>query len=344
MAKTKPTLDDVASLAGVSSATVSRFINGKGQIAPATAARIQTAIEELNYRPHLLARALATDRMGAVGFITNYLTSPFYTPVLRGVESVTRRNGFELLIFSTQGEPGRKTGYHRPLGDNNTDGLIVFADALDADELVYLDGLQFPMVMLYQSPPAGTSIPYITSESKKSAYAMTAHLVQEHGYRRIAYLQGGEKQEDSWWREQGYRQALQDFGIPFDAELVCSGGYTISSTKQAVEHWLRLPNRPQAIFAFDDEKAYTVMHFLQAAGLSVPKDMAVVGFDDLRVFDFPLPTLTTVRAPIEETAAMAASILIDSIQNKNVEPQVLMPTELVVRGSCGCPYQPDQPV
>lgn len=332
----KATLADVAKRAGVSIATASRYINQKGQIAQATASRLQAVIDELNYRPQQAARVLATSRTNAIGFLTVSLASPYYSPVLQGIECITRKHHLDLLISSTQREQGPKKGYHRVLGPNNIDGLLVFADVLSNEELIFLYENRFPMVLMHQSPPPGVPIPMVTVENKKSAYQLVEHLIQVHGFRRIAFLQGEETQEDSRWREQGYREALAANAIPFDPDLVRSGGDDIGNIKSAVKEWLAAPESIDAIFAFDDEKAQTLIYFLNQAGKRVPEDIAVVGFDDLSFTKVPTGTLTTVRMPIAEVGETAANQLIKLIHGEPVEEKVLLPTEMVIRRTCGC--------
>jgi len=334
----RPTIADVASHAGVSIATVSRVINGTAPVAAETAARVRAAIAELNYVPRAAARSLASSRTDTLGLVLPEISGYFFPPLLRGIEAGARENGFDLLIHSTQRAGGDSTtGTRRPLGEHNTDGLLIFTNSLDEAELARLHAIGFPMVLLHQSPPDSLDIPCVTFENKAGSRRLVEHLIQVHGYRRIAFLRGPEGHEDSYWREMGYREALATHGIPYDPALVAVGGFDEVEAREPVERWLREKLEIEAIFAGDDEAALGVIAALRRAGKRVPEDVAVVGFDDVPISrhltDLPL---TTVRAPIERAGLEAARQLVRLIRAGEADPLVLLSTELVIRRSCGC--------
>jgi LacI family transcriptional regulator len=333
--KLRPTLDDVARLAGVSTATVSRVINNTGQIADGTRDRVQAAIEDLNYKPYEAARSLASGRLNTIGLITPVIARPFFSPMLRGIEATARDCDYKLLIHCTQGEPSHSTRYERPLGPNNTDGLLIFADVLDESEIVFLHESQFPIVLLHQTPPNSLNIPVVSYENKESARKLIEHLIQVHGYRRIAFIKGRESQEDGYWRELGYRKALQENGITFDPNLLARGS-DADEAEKSVGQWLSEGVDIDAIFAVDDDKAMAVMHALIMAGKKIPEDIAVVGFDDSHVPYYPMTPLTTVRAPIEDAGREAVNQLMKLIKEGHADQLTLLPTELVIRRTCGC--------
>jgi DNA-binding LacI/PurR family transcriptional regulator len=330
------TIADVASRAGVSIATVSRVVNQSAPVAADTAARVRAAIDELSYRPHVAARGLARGRMNALGLITDLISVPFFAPLLQGIESAAREANFDLLIHCTQSEPGHRPGFHRPLGPHNTDGLLVFAGALDEAELTSLYQRAFPLVLLHQTPPDGLDIPCVTFENKASARKLTTHLIEMHGYRHIAFLCGPRGQEDSYWREQGYREALSAHGIAFDPALVATGGVKGSQARVAVRRWLGGDAAPDAVFCWDDDSALEVIYALQQAGRPVPEDVAVVGFDDIHLAHYLAPPLTTVRVPVEQAGREAVRQLVRLMQTGQADPVTLLPTQLVIRRSCGC--------
>lgn len=332
----RSTIIDVARRAGVSIATVSRVINGTAKVSEETTQRVNAAIAELNYQPSSIARGLASQKTKTIGLLTNEISVPFFGPILRGIEAVASEFGFGLLINCTQGKPSSGPGYHRRLGPHNTDGLLVFAGTLADEELAYLYHLGFPVVLLHQSPPPGLKIPSITFENKGGARRLVDHLIEVHGYRRIAFLRGPENHEDSHWRETGYREALRAHGIPFDPELVAIGDFSQEIACRATGSWLRNGIQFEAIFAGDDEGAFGAITALQKAGQRVPEDVAVVGFDDVHLAHYLFPALTTVKAPVEQAGREAARQLICLLQRESAEPLILLPTELVVRRSCGC--------
>jgi LacI family transcriptional regulator len=330
------TIGDVAERAGVSIATVSRVINRSARVADNTATRVRAAIAELNYVPQAAARRLASGKMNALGFITDLISVPFFAPLLQGIEGAAREVGFDVLIHCTQCEPSPSPGFHRPLGPHNTDGLLVFAGALDDAELTHLYKNGFPTVLLHQTPPNGLNIPVVTFENKRSARQLVEHLIEVHGCQRIAFLRGPESQEDSRWRELGYREALSAHGVEFDPALVASAGIKARAAQASVEAWLEEKRPIDAVFSWDDDSALEVIQALQKAGKQVPEDMAVVGFDDIHLAHYLAPPLTTVRVPVEKAGREAAHQLVRLITEGQAAPVSLLPTELVIRRSCGC--------
>lgn len=328
----RATIADVAERAGVSIATVSRVLNGTAAVTETTLAQVQAAIADLHYVPYAAARSLASKKTNTLGLLLPEISSDFMPPLLRGVELGARESGLGLLI-ATQG-----AGNSRPLGEHNTDGLLIFADSLDEAELIRLYQLNFPLVLLYQSPPQNLNIPCVAFENKLGAQKLVDHLIEAHGYRRIAFLAGPEGNEDSYWRERGYRESLAGHAIPFDPLLLARGGFKKEMGQSAVEKWLEIGLEMEAIFAGDDGTASGVIAALHGAGKRVPEDVAVVGFDDVPTSRYLTPPLTTVRAPIETAGREAARQLIRLIRRQQPEPLVLLPTELVIRRSCGCVY------
>ena len=329
----RPTIADVARRAAVSIATVSRVLNSTGPVDEETAERVRTAIAGLNYVPHAAARTLASRKTKTIGLLLLDIGGEFFQPMLRGIEASSSEAGYDLLIHSTR-RPRNMPW--RPLGEHNTDGLLVFTDSLDAAELHRLNSISFPVVMLHQTPPDSLEIPVVTVENQSGVQKLVEHLVDIHGCRRIAFLQGPEGNEDSHWRELGYRAALKNRHLPFDPALVTNGGFQTDSAEAAVRRLLKDGIEFDGIFSGDDDSAIGVIHALRQAGLKVPEDVAVVGFDDSTFAQMLVPPLTTVRAPMEQVGREAVRQLVRVIQHENVEARLVLPTEQVIRRSCGC--------
>jgi DNA-binding LacI/PurR family transcriptional regulator len=189
---------------------------------------------------------------------------------------------------------------------------------------------------LHQTPPDGLHIPVITIENKDGAQKLVDHLIEVHNRRRIAFLRGPKGHEDSEWRERGYRESLAAHGIPFDENLVARGGFDETETATVVSQLLKNGVNFDTIFAGDDLSALGAITTLQNAGYCIPQDMAVVGFDDIPLARFMSPPLTTVRAPTEQTGMDAVKQLVHLIRGESAESITLLPTELVIRNSCGC--------
>lgn len=333
--KRPPTISDVARQASVSIATVSRVLNASPLVSSDTAERVQAAIQQLSFVPHATARGLASRKTRTLGLVLPVIGREYFAPLLRGIEAEARQAGYHLLIETTE-TPDATRPYLRGLGEHNTDGLIMFADSVEDKDLSRLHRNGFPIVLLQQSPPEGLDIPVISIENKSSAQKIVAHLIENHHRLRIAFLQGQEGHEDAVWREKGYREALRSHDIPFDPSIVAYGGFDPDIAREAVAKLITDGIEFDAIFTGDDDAASGVMAALHQANKHVPQDVAVVGFDDAPFSRYLTPSLTTVRAPTEQVGRTAVRQLVKIICNEKTEPLILLPTELVIRSSCGC--------
>ncbi len=327
------TIDDVARHAKVSIATVSRYINRSARVSPGTAARIEAAMTALAYQPTSAAQKLAGGKMNTIGLVVDEISGEFFQPMLRGIQAGASDAGYDLLIYSLR-RTNRAGRY--ALGEKNCDGLVVFADSLPDDELCRLSETSFPVVLLHRSSPSGFNIPCVTIENKRGARDMVDYLIEQRGYRRIAFLRGHEGHEDSAWRETGYKESLAAHGLEYDSRLVGYGGFDEDIAKETVTQWLRRGITMDVIFAADDDSAIGAILAIKHCNRHVPQDIAVVGFDDIRLANYLDPPLTTVRAPIEEVSRTAVEKLVEVMHGHSVPPVTLLPTELRIRQSCGC--------
>lgn len=334
MPKNRPsTIADVARHAEVSIATVSRVLNGTTPVQPDKADRVRLAMEELHFVPRHAARVLAGKRTDTIGLLLPEISGAFFSPMLKGIEAAAHQAGYDLLIHSTQ----QVETTRRRLGEHNTDGLLIFTNSLAPSELQRLYNINFPIVLLHQTPPDSLNIPTIAIENKDGAAMLVTHLIEKHGRRRIVYLRGPQGHEDSVWRERGYREALENHNIEFDTSLIASGGFDDEEAFSTAQQLLAGGLDFDAVFAGDDDAAIGVIRALKLAGRSVPQDVAVVGFDDVPFARYLSPALTTVRAPIEQVGREAVRQLVRQLNGEQAEALTLMRTELVIRESCGCP-------
>jgi LacI family transcriptional regulator len=327
----RSTIVEVANRAGVSPATVSRVLNGGAAVVPDTERRVRAAIAALNFSPHPAARQLLRQRTETIGLLLPEISGHFFPPMLRGVEAELRNSGYDLLIHSTLDGRGR-----RPLTEHNTDGLLIFPGSVDDAELRRLSQIGFPAVLLHRTAPEGATFPSVTVENKSGAEAIVSHLIETHARQRIVYLRGPVANEDSAWREEGYRAALATHGLPFDPALVAAGGFDDEHAFTTVQTLLATGIVFDAIFAGDDDAAMGAMRCLRLAGRSLPADVAVTGFDDVPVARYMSPALTTVHVPIEEVGRAAVRRLLNLIHDQPGDDLTLLPTALVIRQSCGC--------
>ena len=330
----QPTIADVARRAGVSISTVSRVFNGSAPVNDEKAIKVRMAITQLGYSPQTAARNLANQRTNTLGLLLPGIGGDFFSLMLSGVEQAANEAGYDLLI-STPRRSRSGLKFQSPLGRHNTDGLLLLVEK-DTDELTRLCASGFPLVLLYRSAPAGLNIPSVTIENKSGARQAVDHLIEVHGYQHIGFLCGPEGNEDSIWRARGYRESLEAHGLRYDPALVANSEFTELDSLQAVNLWIQQDRLPQAIFAGSDEAAVGAYMALNSAGIRIPQQVALVGFDDMTMARFLNPALTTVRAPTEQVGKIAVQQLVRLIQGGEAGRQILLPTVLVVRASCGC--------
>jgi LacI family transcriptional regulator, galactose operon repressor len=334
---TSVTIRDVARRAGVSVATVSRYINQNAPVSPEVADRLHKVMTDLRYVPHATARQLATRKTGTLGLILTNMHNDFFGPLLGGIEAVIRKQGYGMLVATSHIDPQQNGAL--PIGPHNTDGMLVFADSVSDRDLAGLYANQFPMVLIHRTPPPYLPIPSVTVENKAATRKLIDHLIEHHKKRKILFMRGPINQEDTHWRENGYKSALEAHDIPFDPALILHGEFERDVAYAAIKDFLSNGRRIafDAVFTGDDDAALGVMNALQENGYKIPEEIAVAGFDDSRLSAYLTPPLTTVRAPTADVGRMAAQQLLNLIAGQTVEPVTLLPTEIIIRRSCGCP-------
>ncbi|HMN62680.1 MAG TPA: LacI family DNA-binding transcriptional regulator [Anaerolinea sp.] len=336
MPQKKPTIVDIAREAGVSISTVSRVLNNSMPVADETSRRVRETIDRLQFNPNSAARNLASKRTNTIGLLIPEISGTFFSPMLAGIERCTSEHGYDLLIFVSTKLERHELTHMVPVGEHNTDGLLVFTTSLDDQEVIRLHGHRFPLVLLHRSPPDRLPIPSVTFENKRGTEKLIDHLIEVHGRRKFAFLAGPPLNEDSYWREQGFRASLARHGLEVDPALMGIGEFEGPIAAQAVRKMLDSGARPDAIFAGDDGSAAGVISLLVNRGIRVPDEIAVVGFDDDYMAPYlPVP-LTTVRAPIHQAGYQAAQRLVGLLHDQPGNLETILPTELIIRKSCGC--------
>jgi LacI family transcriptional regulator len=332
--KARPTIYDVARLAGVSTATVSRALNGTGQIAPATRRTIDDAIEQLGYQPNTAARSLVTRSSQTLALLLPDITNPFYAELVRGIQDRALEAGHTMLLCTTEGDPEREELYLNLLRAKQVDGVLVDGLVLPPGRITRFvrDGL--PIVCLDRDIDS-TLVPLVQVDNRLGARLATHHLL-DLGHRVIAHVAGAPELGISEQRIAGYRDAHRGRG-PAASHLVAVGGFTEQGGYDATERLLRSAEFT-AVFAANDLSALGVLSALADARLAVPGDVSVVGFDDLRLARFTNPPLTTVHQPAAAIARQATELLLDLASGRRVgEMRHLLEPRLVVRGSTGPP-------
>lgn len=324
------TIEDVAAEAGVSIATVSRVMHNKDGVAPATFSRVQDIINRLGYESSLVARSLRSRRTNVLGFSVNEI-EPYSAELLKGAARAIHGSGYELIVYAG-GHAGPETaGWERRhlsrLGGTLTDGtVLVTPEVLDVNTVT-------PVVAV--DPHIGaSSFPTVASDNLAGAITATEHLISL-GHRRIGHLSGRPDLRSAELREEGYRQALEAAGIPFDPSLVRVAGYDPDTASDPARELLTLADRPTAIFAANDVSAIKTMKVAGELGMTVPDDLSVIGFDNIPESVLAEPPLTTIDHAIQDQGFEAARMLIRVIEEPDTgQTDVRLPTRLVVRQSC----------
>jgi LacI family transcriptional regulator len=329
------TIKDVAKRAGVSTATVSRVFNHSGLVDDETERRVVQVAKQLHYTPNLAGRSLSTRKSNAIGLLLPDLYGEFFSEIIRGVDETAQRNKYHLLVSSSHNER-EEIEAALQMTRGRVDGVIVMSPDIDAQALNENIPATLPVVLL-NCYVNGGEFDSINLDNFGGAYEMTKHLL-EHGHKDIAMITGPEKNYDGAERLRGYRSALLQNGVRHDAALEVQGSFSESSGYDAVRKLLGGPSRPTAIFAANDTTAIGALSALQEAGIGVPQEVALAGFDDIPIARYVRPSLTTVRVNIHDLGAYATDRIIHAIDEKNrhMKKQILAPTTIVTRDSCGC--------
>jgi len=337
-ARPRATIEDVAKAAGVSTATVSRVMNRSGKVSQRALKRVEAAMTALKYVPSATAQGLARHKTNTIGVVLPSFGTPFLQTLLQGISQGAYNHGLSILLYAHHAPTLFQTGIALPVGEHNTDGMVIFSNSADDHLLLYLYERQFPTILLYQYAPTGAPLPSILIDNYQGAYDAVTHLLTHCGRRRIAFLRGPAGNDDSAEREAGYGAALRAHGYPSDPTLIGVGNFSTPRSEATVGAWLAAGHHFDAIFAGDDNAAVGAINALQAAGRHVPDDVAVVGFNDDPLEQLAIPPLTTVRAPTIRVGYTAIHQLVQRFQGHSLAPVTKLPTELVIRHSCG--YRP----
>ncbi|HEV7567484.1 MAG TPA: LacI family DNA-binding transcriptional regulator [Microbacteriaceae bacterium] len=329
------TLDEIAELAGVGRSTVSRVLNNDPRVRDATRERILEIVRRENYQPNFAARSLASGRSDVIGAVVpmalpSVFTDPFFPQFLEGVSVACDAADAMLMLWLAPPETERrkadKVGSSGPV-----DGLIIAAHVSDDPFVETLRGgkKQFVLYGRY----AADDVSYVTVDDRASARGIVSHLLRV-GHKRVATITGPQHMFDARDRLDGYLDALREFRLPHSPELIVEGDWSEESGAQAMRRLLTA--KPDAVFAANDSMALAALRVLRENGLRVPEDVALAGFDDIPAAAAADPPLTTVRQPIRRLGEVATQTLLEMIDDPDGPPRrVILPTELVVRASCG---------
>ena len=336
-----PTIKDVARRAGVAPITASRVINNSGYVSAETRRRVEAAIEELGYVPNRVARSLRSKRTQTLALVLTDITNPFWTTVARGVEDAARIGGFSVILGNTDESEPREYEYVQVLLQKQVDGFLLVPARHGARSVALIRRQKVPLVVLDRTVEA--NVDTVRSDSVGGARALTHHLISL-GHRRIAMLTGPREVSTAVDRALGYRQALEEAGIPVTGDLMRFGPYTQQGGYAMTLSILSLSSRPTAIFAGNNFIAVGALRALREAGLQVPEDVSLVAYDDLPPNFLVEPFLTVAAQRAYEMGQVATQLLLTRLaeQEPGQPQEIVLPTELIIRRSCGNPKNMNQ--
>ncbi|GAA5072461.1 LacI family DNA-binding transcriptional regulator [Lysobacter panacisoli] len=328
------TIKDVARVAQVSVATVSRALNGHGNVAEDVRTRVFAAAQQLRYTPHAAARSLSSRRTQTLGVVLPDLHGEFFSELMRGIDQVARAHRLHLLVSSYHGNPEEQGAALRAMR-GRVDGLLVMSPIVAAPALLSEElEPSLPTVLINsQAGLDGTAV--LGVDNYGGAVAMVEHLVAR-GHRRIAFIAGPRDNFDAHERLRGYRDALARLQ-PGSHEWVVQGDFDEASGHRAGHELLAASPRPDAVFAANDMMALGCLFAFAQAGVAIPGDIALAGFDDIPLARYVHPALTTMRVNIAELGARAARLLIAQVAGEAASETSVIATELIVRESSGIP-------
>lgn len=330
-------IKDIARAAEVSHSTVSRALSRSPLVSAETRARIQRLAEEMGYSPDAQARSLVQGRTQTIGVVVTAITDPFIAELVQAIESAAYEHGYTVILASSSSEPEREIAAVEMLRSKRVDGVIVTSSRVATLYQEQLDRLAAPVILINShSPLPGQYTFAIGVDNRHGGCRATEHLI-DLGHRRIAYICGPAAHSDDAGRQAGYREALAQAGLEFAPELVIAGTGRADGGERAVPRLLALPEPPTAVFCYNDMTAVGLLRAARGLGLSIPKDLAVVGFDDIPLASYVRPSLTTIRQPTAEMGRHALQMVLDlqsdSGLNHSGVADIVVFGELVVRES-----------
>lgn len=325
-------MEEVAKLAEVSTATVSRVLSKPDKVTEKTRKKVLEAIKQLNYQPNGLARSFRTRETKTILVIVPDIANIFFSKVLRGIEVVAREQQYQVILGNTDNIVERELEYFDILRQRKADGVILLT-ARTHRQYIEQISLDFPLVLACEYLE-GSDIPTVSIDNISSARKATEYLIQL-GHRRIGYISGPMSVILNRDRLKGYTQALSTHGMETESMLIQEGDYSFESGYSLAMKFLAMENPPSAIFSANDDMAIGCVKAAQASGLRVPEDLSVVGFDNIITSQIVSPPLTTIAQPMYEIGERAMRLMLDLIKQEPLKRrQFVMEDQMIIRSSC----------
>jgi DNA-binding LacI/PurR family transcriptional regulator len=334
------TLQDVARLAGVSASTASIALAGSDRVSPSTREAVLRAAAQLNYIPNSPGRALRSRRAGAIALVIPHtshhvFTHPVFMDLLEGITAVANERELMTILSTGLNAEGDAPAYLRIMQSHQADGVIVASASANDENIDRLVASGYPVTLIGRRPHR-PNLHCVGIDDLTGSRRATEHLIATHGLRRVAHIAGPLAHQSAIDKLDGYRTALGKAGIAYDESLVVESDYTQEGGYVTCMRLLD-GGRPDAIFAANDQMALGAIEAMRERGLDAPRDIAIVGYDDIDLARVMQPQLTTVRADLVEAGRLAAERLTKLLDGEEPTPvQTELPTTVVIRSSCGC--------
>ena len=332
----KPSMNirEIAKRAKVSTATVSRTINRISTVDPRLAKRVWKVIEQSGYRPNIQARALVSGRSQILGLVVSDITNPFFPEIVQAFENIAVEHGYDILLVSTVHDPKRMDISVRRMTERRVDGVAVMTFGMEDLLLEDRELRNVPLVFVDVGPKR-PGVGNIKIDYLKGIRQAVQHLAALR-HEQIAFISGPLELKSAKARRNAFEQAMSEIGLKIRKDGIVEGDHTLEGGIRATQSLLSLPNRPTAIVCSNDMTALGVMHKCHEEGLSIPRDLSLVGFDDINLAQFVLPPLTTVRMSQTELARLAFNALLTELEREEVSEhgtEYVLETSLVLRDS-----------
>lgn len=325
------TIYDVARLAGVSLATVSRVVNGSTNVKPSTRKKVLKAIEDLGYRPNAVARGLASKKTTTIGVVLPDISSLFFAEMARGIEDIANMYHYDIIISSSDRNRDKEVQLVNNLLEKQVDGLLFLGGDITDEHRRLFNTSPIPVVLVTSKDPE-QKIPSVRIDQEQAAYEAVTFLIK-NGHTRIALLTTKLHSNFSQLRHNGYVQALKDHNIPFDEDMVVEISPVYSEAHSTTTNLLKLSNAPTAIFTYNDEMGIAAIHAALDLGMRVPEDVEVMGFNNTRISQWVRPMLTTVVQPMYDIGAVSMRLLTKLIKNEETHTEIVLPHRIEYRQS-----------
>lgn len=329
----KLTINDIAKKAGVSKATVSRILNESKPVSEEIREKVMKIIKETGYNPNSVARSLVFKKTHLIGIVIPEISNPYFSQLVRGIEDEANAKGYNIIICNADHDFDKENRSLQILKSKQVDGIIFLTSHLLKEHDLFFKQNLIPTVIIGTNSEK-FNIPFVDIDNFSAAYEVVKYLISL-GHRRIGLIRGTiTYQNVSFFRFEGYKKALEDYGVYFDENLIKVGHYKFESGYRAMEELLKQDCKPTAVFAMNDEMAIGAMNCTIDQGLRVPEDISVIGFDDIPMASMVRPMVTTVHQPIYEMGVEAAKMLIEHLKNPNKSiNNVILPHHIIERQS-----------